>query len=275
MVKKNKPTPCLTIEVGSEVISVVFQDEKFLEAVRQIYLPFMSNKKPQYLIKVEISRRCDAHAGSDTVISSLDAAGIYTIESGEFKGILDLKKKSGTLYLSAGWSQEILVSALTNLCMATLFKKGAMVFHASAVVKNNKAYIFSGPSGAGKSTVARVSRNYRILSEELIGFFRRNNTFRAFALPYIEDTRFTWRTNGSFRVAALFKLAKDRRNYLKAIPKPQALADFFILPYGFQHVCSLEDYFSVCHKLISSVPCYELHFTPDRSLWRCIDECVN
>jgi hypothetical protein len=275
MAVKDKPAYPLTIEVGSEVISVLFQDEKFNASVRKIYLPFASDKEPQYLIKVKVNRRCGISAVSDRLTSSFDAKGTYTIESGEFKGLLDLQKKSGTLSLINGWSREIFVSVLANLCMAILFKKGALVFHASAVVKNGKAYIFSGPSGAGKSTIAQSSCGFRILSEELIGLLPRDDTFRAFALPYIEDRRFGSRAKGSFPVAALFKLAQDRRNYLKAIPKPLALADFFILPHGFQHLCTLADYFSVYHQLISGVSCYELHFTPDRSFWRCIDEYVN
>jgi hypothetical protein len=83
------------------------------------------------------------------------------------------------------------------------------------------------------------------------------------------------RAGGDFSVGGLFKLIKAKENRLKVIPKAQALADFFILPFGFEKFISFKDYFNRYNELIATTSCYGLHFLPDNSFWRCIDGRVN
>jgi hypothetical protein len=264
----------LNIEVGKTPFTITFENKSAFEKVQKVYLPFSSNKACRYKITVKNSRAVQENSACGGVACFLKN-GIYKIECAEFKGFLDLKRRAGCLYISAAHPEEVFISALTNIFTSVLLKQGALVFHASGVVKDNRAYIFLGPSGAGKSTVARASADFLVLSEELVGVHWSGGRFKAFALPYSGDTAFRRRAGGDFCVGGLFKLIKDRENRLKAIPKAQALADFFILPFGFEKFISFKDYFNRYNRLIATTSCYGLHFLPDNSFWSCIDGSVN
>ena len=264
----------LRVEIGNIPILIELDGPCVFEENTALYEPFITSKKCLYRIKVSSSLRRGELSAPEGV-SLVFKNSIYKIECAEFKGILDLDGRRGSICLSAPCSSQALVSALTNFSIFLKLNKGGIVFHASAIVRENRAYVFFGPSGAGKSTVAELSQKYTVLSQELVGFDFLNRSCRAFAFPYYEDLRFSSRSNGCFKVAGLFKLVKDKRNYLKAIPKALALADFFTFPYDLGILKSFSGYFNQHSKLIESVSCYELHFLPDGSFWKCIDGRFN
>ncbi|WP_156397247.1 MULTISPECIES: hypothetical protein [unclassified Sphingomonas] len=49
---------------------------------------------------------------------------------------------------------DILVFATGTMMSAILYQRGALLLHASAVVRDGRGFIFCGPSGAGKSTLS-------------------------------------------------------------------------------------------------------------------------
>jgi hypothetical protein len=264
----------LKVEVGGIPFAIEFENKRAREKVQNVYAPFFSKKVPWY--KIEVKNReglKDGLLSADIVFSF--KGGIYKIACREFSGFLDVKKRSACLFISALQPREVFTSALTNIFTSVLLKKGVLLFHGCGVVKDGRAYIFLGPSGAGKSTVARASVDFLVLSEELIGVHLSGGRFKAFALPYSGDTAFRRRAGGDFSVGGLFKLIKAKENRLKVIPKAQALADFFILPFGFEKFISFKDYFNRYNELIATTSCYGLHFLPDNSFWRCIDGRVN
>lgn len=264
----------LKIEVGKTPILIELNDLGVFNSIRDFYRPFETKKGPLYRIKVDIKNGLTRSLNlRDISLSYSD--NIYKIESQEFKGFLDFKKNSGRITVHSLWPKETLINALKNICIFSIINRGGIVLHASGVVKKNKAYIFSGPSGSGKSTIARLSTTCSLLSEESIGIKPINRTFRAFAVPYKGDGEFPRRLNHYFEIAGLFRLVKDESNYVKVIPKPQALADFFILPYGFKNLITFSDYLNRYYRLIEKVSCFELHFLPHSSFWRSIDEHIN
>lgn len=264
----------LKLEVGKLPISVELEDKNIRDEFLSIYAPFITRRKSVYRIAVNMRKKSRESSTGDGISFSF-ARGIYQVKSTEFSFRFDVRKRQGRVDMHTLWPREILNSAFANISKFLILRRGGMVFHGCGVVRNNQAYIFTGPAEAGKSTVARTSRKSTILSQELIGVDFLGRDIKAFALPNLDDKEFPFRTNASFKIAGLFKLVKDRRNYLKAIPKSQALADFLVLPYGFRNLISFSAYFNGYSRLIESVPCYELHFLPDGSFWRCIDGLVN
>lgn len=265
---------CFKVEIGSIPILIELDGLYPSREFAALYSPFITGRDYLYRIKVACGNRRGRPAKAKGVVLCL-VNGVYKIGCGEFRAVLDLNNSRGSICLSNSWSEQTLVSALTNLSIFLQLNRGGIVFHASAIARGNRAYVFSGPSGAGKTTVAELSRECTVLSQELIGFDFLNRGLRAFAFPYYADSGFPSRAGGCFKVAGLFKLVKDRRNYLKPISKPRALAEFFTFPYDLRVLPSFPDYLERHYRLIESVACYELHFLPDGSFWRCIDGCLN
>lgn len=50
--------------------------------------------------------------------------------------------------------EDVLIFATGAGISAILYQRGAMLLHASAVVRDSRAYLFCGPSGVGKSTLS-------------------------------------------------------------------------------------------------------------------------
>ena len=77
----------------------------------------------------------------------------------------------GSIYYDFDGKPSIndLLRVILNQCMAYFFfQEGKMSLHASSVIKNNKAFLFSGPSGSGKSSIAyMLSDSFKIISEDL------------------------------------------------------------------------------------------------------------
>jgi|GEM_PF-5235722 len=263
----------LKVKIGNITILIESGDNRIIKAVTDVYIPFESRQRHVYRVRLTRCKiRLNEGMPKDMFFSF--AKGFYKIDSSEFQAVFDLFRKEGSINIFIEKYKEVVVSALGSLCMLLTLRSGGAVFHASGIVKSGRAFVFLGPSGAGKSTVAEASKGLTVLSEELIGLHL-GNVPKAFAIPYYTDSRFPLRSKGMFEVAGLFKLVKDRRNYLKSIPMPYAVADFFTFVSSFKGLIPLSRYFNACSKLIESSPCYELHFLPDNSFWRCIDESLN
>lgn len=265
----------LGIKVGDVPILVEFEEEALFDRVKNIYQRFKSKSRPLYRINIGACGYCREGANRQDKVFSSFKKEIYRINCSEFKAQLDFENKIGWIRLAPTSSSEVITSALANLCMFILLKRGAMLFHACGVVKNNRAFIFSGPSGAGKSTVAKLSSNYAILSEELLGIYSSGKHFKVFPLPYAGDTVFFSQSARPFPLAAMLRLVKDRENFLEDVSKARASADFLIVPSQFNKFISFPEYFRAFNQLIGSTPCYNLHFRPDPSFWRCIDDKFN
>ncbi len=153
-------------------------------------------------------------------------------------------------------------------------KEGGLVLHACGIVKDNKTYIFFGPSQSGKSTVAQLSKEYTILSDDLIVIKRINGSCKVFGIPYWDRLKESQGKRGVFEIAGLFKLVKDNKTYLKRLSYSQGLAEVLTLPSIPEEHQPIDKLLSISSHLIREAPCYELHLLPNKSFWKCIEKEV-
>jgi len=265
----------LKIEVGAIPSVLELKNHDYLQDITAFLGPFTTTKEPVYRIKVDMGNGRGV-SGEPQGVNVSYSNDIYKVEAGEFQGLLNCKDSCAQIKISSSWPSEALVCALVNMyCFIIVVQEGGVVLHASGVVKANKAYIFAGSSGSGKSTVAGASSGCKVLSEELIGIIPEADTPKAFPVPYTSDIKFSDRISRNYDIAGLFKLVKDNNNYIREISRSRALVDFFTLPSGLRRFVALPDYLSRFNRLTEQIPCYELHFLPENSFWRCIDEQVS
>ncbi len=198
----------------------------------------------------------------------------YSLAAEFFHSDLDWAVGAGRITIACSpWPLQAFNSALLGMLQHVLLRRGDILLHACAVEKNGRAYVFCGASEAGKSTVARCSSvDCCILSQEIVGIKEEQGVWQAYALPYSDDARFPRRSNRPFPLAGLYCLVKDTAHALVPLSSAQALAGLFTLPPGVFSASPCESLLACFGRLVGAVDCFALHFLPDNSFWRSIEE---
>ena len=155
-------------------------------------------------------------------------------------------------------------------------KNEALIIHGSGVLKDDKGYIFFGPAGSGKSTVAHLSRDFKVLHDDMnIVTFDRDNIFIE-GIPFNpKQLKHTQSSAPLSMICSLHKndVVKITRGSRKEFTKKVLPEVFLPLPLlsddrkgAFQYLLS---YIKVLGK---KVPYYHLSFTKDNRFWHEIEK---
>lgn len=118
-------------------------------------------------------------------------------------------------------NQYTLDSLLRVLLSWKLLERQGFLLHAATVIRNGKAYIFTGRSGAGKSTVATLSPQGSVLTDEISLLRRENGVWRAYGTPFWGEFKAAG-SNSSAPVAGIFRLLQASENRVIAL-RPMAI----------------------------------------------------
>ena len=253
-------------------ISTVLQlnDGDFCNCLQKAYQEFRTAKAADISIEVNLK---DSLIGKQALPFGLSFFNNrVTIVSDQFVGYWDWKNRQGKVEINSSSPLEMLGNFLRNLYTFLIFRDGGLILHASAVVRENQAHIFFGPSGSGKSTVARLSLPERILSDDLVIIKPVNDSYKVFGTPYWGDIKANNGINRCFKIRGLFKLIQDKEVYLKRLTLPQAVAEALLVPQGPDKLELIQQLLARTSALLKVVPCYQMHFLPNPSFWRCINE---
>ena len=260
----------IKVEIAGITTRLVL-DDSLAKQIGAAFHLFCSDKETEYCLHVNIVPTLSQNIKGET--KSFIKNGHLTVLSEEFVGGMDLRAKKGEMNILPRWPLGSLAAFLRNLYSALIISEGGLMLHAAGVVKDGCAYIFFGPSGSGKSTVTKLSNPYKILTDELVAIRRLGGTFKAYGTPYWGDN--VGGINGAFRIGGLFKLVQSKNVYLKELSQSQATTELLTVPYQYDTITSMEKILSTVSELTKLCPCCELHFLPDNSFWRCIDEHIN
>ena len=263
-------TSCnLNIKIADISVSLILE-EGFCREVESAVRQFKSEKCAEYILLANIVddiRRDNCYSDELSVQDNR-----LVINSNEYSGYMDLRKMEGQVNIRPTWALAAFVNFLKNFYSALILFAEGLMLHAAAVAKDDVAYIFFAPSGGGKSTIAGLSSNYTVLTDELVAVRRDSGSFNAYGTPFWGSNRDEGRgINSSFKIGGLFKLVKDSEVYLKIFPESRAAAEILMVPQCYYDLESVAKLLNSCSDLAGVVPCYELHFLPDSSFWRCID----
>ena len=260
----------LKIEVANIVTSLELDDSFLLQQLRETFSEFESNKSAEISIGVKIVDSLKTQKTSPMGLSFSEKK--VTIKGDNFWGRMDLSKKKGEINIFPPYTRESLASFLRIIYNILITEEGGLVLHAAGIVKDNRAYIFFGPSQSGKSTVAQLSKDYTILSDDLVVIKRINGSCKVFGTPYWDRLRESQGKRGIFEIAGLFKLVKDNKTYLKRLSYAQGMAEALTLPGVPKEHQPIDKLLNISSYLIKKTPCYELHFLPNKTFWKCIEK---
>lgn len=92
-----------------------------------------------------------------------------------------------------------------------LIEKGDFILHASTILANNKAYLFTGKSGIGKSTIASIFLGtYTCIGDDLICIRKDKSRYVAYSLPLKTKIKKTAVTPGGYEITAVYFLKQSK-----------------------------------------------------------------
>ena len=261
---------CLKVHPVRKRSSKEADSSLLIDQIQNDYKVFLSTREPAITIEINLT---DKKYVNESSWAGLTISGSEIELTDDYlQSKIDLAKGYGVASISLGGLKIGLGTLLRNLFTLTcLLLDEAIALHAASILKEGRVYIFVGSSGSGKTTVAKLSKGYTVLSDDLAIIKPTDGSYFVFPTPHWLDMQTGDRENRPYPIGGLFKLVKDDKIYLKEIPPAKAIAEVFTLPHipaQFQPTQRLLD--SFC-DMLDKYSFYELHFLKDKSFWRCID----
>ncbi|MFC1679172.1 hypothetical protein ACFL2T_03050 [Elusimicrobiota bacterium] len=196
--------------------------------------------------------------GEKLVIRRRGLSGYFDLASLEARGRLDGTDDTGA-------EAFIRFSAVTAMA-----KRATLAFHGSGVCVGERSALFLAPPGGGKSTVARLSGERPVLSDEINIVRRADDGFRMAGSPF-QSTN-PEMNNMERPLGAIFFLSKSSEVGVELIPPQHATARIAHSVINFRFPSPLTSgLFRQACLLASDVPAYVLSFRKDPDFWRVVE----
>ncbi|MBI2952678.1 MAG: hypothetical protein HYY30_00050 [Chloroflexi bacterium] len=151
-------------------------------------------------------------------------------------------------------------------------EENSLLLHACGVIREENGHVFFGPSGSGKTTVASLSADRTVLSDDLVIIKKQDGRFRVHGVPFRGDLPEAPRTNAAADLRGLFVLAKDTGHSVARLAPSEGVALMAAcVPFVMADPVNAFRVLGICADLCASVPVQALHFARDNGFWRVID----
>ncbi|MBU0567040.1 PqqD family peptide modification chaperone [bacterium] len=258
------------VEIGGVVFSIKTDDYKLKRLIKKRFKTFVSKNTPDLFIEVQIREQIQTKGFGE--IEVVKGKGENLFIHSPYAGLVDLEQRKGKLAIRMREDVSPVETFLRICSSYFLPDYDGVLLHAASVNSYNKGFVFCGQSECGKSTIARLSRRYSVFTDEISIIRRIGNTYRVFSTPFwgemqggIADV------NSSAKVETIFFPRKNKKVYLKKITSFKSLPEIMRSTLFFANDdVRAQKIFELCHGIAEKIPCYELHFLPDNSFWRCI-----
>jgi hypothetical protein len=190
----------------------------------------------------------------------------WVLERGDFRATWAPSSRNGSVRQTVNpYSIDSVLRIVHSLILAT---EGGFLLHASSVIRNGRAFLFSGVSGAGKTTLSRLAPPDVMLLTDEISYVRRDGDgYRAYGTPFAgELARNGENTSGT--ISAAFFLVQGLRNHTDHVA-PAAAARRLLRNVLFfaQDPKLVKQLFETAVDFVARVPMKQLTFLPDNAVW--------
>lgn len=208
------------------------------------------------------------------VVVRRDAGGArFSVRRHDFAGTVDLGTRTADVALTSpdGLSKDVSIeSFLRVLYSLALVEAHGLVVHAASLVRDGGTYLFCGPSGSGKTTVARLSTDATLLSDELTIVRMREGQAVCFGTPFRGELALAGEDRAAPLVGIYF-LHHGSRHAVEAVRPGPALARLLPNVLFFAREADVTAaVFGIAADLVEAVPCFDLSFRPDPGFWEVI-----
>ena len=260
----------LGIEIAGLGAAIVTRDREVAHLVRDRYKGFVSSGTLEWRLEIDVGLVGGRRAHDDVRVSRDGVEARYTVNRGDFAGTVDLPARRASVTL-ADANEYSLDSFLRILYSLALVAAHGVIAHAASLVRNGRAHLFCGPSGSGKTTVARLSPDATLLSDELSIVRTADEHARCHGTPFWGELA----RAGEDRVATLggiYFLHHGTRHALETVTPRQALERLLPNVLFFARDTDLTArVLDIAANLVEAVPCFDLSFRLDPGFWEVID----
>jgi hypothetical protein len=268
----------LRLAVGDSIIGLNCLATDF-KTVTEEYFGFPSSpKEPDIILNLNIVFDDKPIIIPDSLYMKKTISGdCFTIADDLIRGYFNTETRSGELWVKSGILRGRLARVFEQILYQAYYsirkirQLDTFLIHSSGVIHNDFGYLFVGAPGAGKSTVAELSKQYKILNDEIVlvsftddGIFIHGTPFNGF---------FHEKTEGTARLKAVYLLEHGPSHQVIDINPSDAiliLMSQIVPPLGLEDVMTNKiklEMLNIAEKLEKSVPVRRLSFTPDIKFW--------
>lgn len=258
------------IEIGGVVFSIKTDDSELDKLIKKRFTPFISINTPDVFIEAQIKEEILTKGFREIEIVRGKTENLFI--HFPYAGLVDLKQRKGKLTLRMRKDVSS-VETFLRICSSYFLPDfNGLLLHAATVERGSKGFVFCGKSECGKTTIAQLSTKYTVFTDEISIIRQVDSIYKVFSTPFwglMEGGKND--INSSTQVETILFPRKSKEVYLRAICPFDSLPEmmknilFFMNDEG-----RAQKIFELCYGMVEKIPCYELHFLPDDSFWRCI-----
>lgn len=197
--------------------------------------------------------------------------GVVKIQTDRMIGKIYIDRGSGELLVLEENSIAEIEYFIRAVYAILGFLHGGLLVHSAGIVHNGMTYLFFGHSGCGKTTVAKLSKDKNILSDDLILVLPVDGEWIAYGTPFWNPG---WGSvkPGNAPIHSIFRLIQGTTNNIEEINKSLALAEIIssipVIPVIDIWVPEL---INRCLYMFKDINVYRLYFRKEPSFWGVID----
>jgi hypothetical protein len=262
----------LSVGIAGLRTAMVTPDANVVGILRERFDGFLASGPSDW--RVEITPPVASRPFSPDVVVTRDAGRAhFRVGRGDFSGSVDIVRRVADVTLtsphdvSEAVSIESFVRILYSLALVDV---AGVVLHAASLVRDGRAYLFCGPSGSGKTTVARLSPDATLLSDELSIVRLIDGEPVCFGTPFRGELNLAGHDRAA-RLVGVYFLRHGARHTVDMLKPGQALARLLANVLFFAREADVTaKVFGIAANVVEAVPCFDLAFRPDAGFWEVI-----
>jgi hypothetical protein len=253
------------IGIGGIQVRLHCADGEFLDSLGERYAGFLGQSQPpDYEFELMLHPASEVVPDEDVHVHC--ESGRWCMRRGDFRAEWDPDARAGWIRQTANpYSLDSVLRIVHTLVLA---REGGRLMHASSVVRDGRAYLFSGVSGVGKTTISRLAPgDVQLLTDEMSFVRREAEGYFAYGTPFAGDLA---RPGENIRapLTTIFLLAQGRENRIDDVSRSEAVRGILANTLFFaQDVELVQAVFAGAVELAAQVPVRRLTFLPDARVW--------
>jgi len=261
----------VTVAVGEIAIRLQSVDAGYCDLVRKRYGNFVcDHRDPAAQIKVECVPEDAYRVDSDADLEVKRQSSQWILSRGDFRATWDSGTGLGSVrQVRSPYATDSLLRVLHSLLLA---QEGGFLLHASSLIMEGDAYVFSGVSGSGKTTLVRLAPRGAVLLTDEISYVRKvGSRYFAYGTPFAGELDRNG-DNVSAPIRAVYLIGHGPGNTVTHLHAGTAVSNLMrnVLFFAVEDQLVQSVFASVCDFALT-VPVRRLEFVPNETVWEVIE----